>query len=45
MKEGGFMKRYTIEFGGGVTQKQDYPFPEQRGAWLDWLKQKVEENE
>ena len=23
----------------GVTQKQEYPIPEQIGAWLDWLKQ------
>lgn len=28
---------------GGVTQKQEYPVPEQRGAWLDWLRQEVKE--
>lgn len=28
---------------GGVTQKQEYPVPEQRGAWLDWLKQEIKQ--
>ena len=27
---------------GGVTEKQKYPVPEQRGVWLDWLRQEVE---
>ena len=31
----------VANYCGGVTQKQDYPVPEQRGAWLDWLKQEV----
>lgn len=29
----------VANYCGGVTQKQEYPVPEQRGAWLDWLKQ------
>ena len=32
----------TANYCGGVTQKQDYPFPEQRGAWLDWLREEAE---
>ena len=32
----------VANYCGGVTQKQEYPFPKQRGAWLDWLKQEVE---
>jgi len=28
----------VANFCGGVTEKQEYPVPEQRGAWLDWLK-------
>ena len=35
----------VANYCGGVTQKQEYPFPEQRGAWLDWLKQEVEPGE
>jgi len=31
----------VANYCGGVTQKQEYPLPEQRGAWLDWLKQEV----
>ena len=31
----------VANYCGGVTQKQEYPVPEQRGAWLDWLKQEV----
>ena len=29
----------VANYCGGVTQKQEYPIPEQIGAWLDWLKQ------
>ena len=29
----------VANYCGGVTQKQEYPVPEQRGAWLNWLKQ------
>ena len=29
----------VANYCGGVTQKQEYPVPEQIGAWLDWLKQ------
>lgn len=32
----------VANYCGGVTQKQEYPVPEQRGAWLDWLKQEVD---
>ena len=32
----------VANYCGGVTQKQEYPVPEQRGVWLDWLKQEVE---
>lgn len=32
----------VANYCGGVTQKQEYPVPEQRGAWLDWLKQEAE---
>ena len=35
----------VANYCGGVTQKQEYPVPEQRGAWLDWLKQEVKEGE
>lgn len=31
----------VANYCGGVTQKQEYPVPEQRGAWLDWLKQEA----
>lgn len=33
----------VANYCGGVIQKQEYPIPEQRGAWLDWLKQEVRE--
>lgn len=33
----------VANYCGGVTQKQTYPVPEHRGAWLDWLKAPVEE--
>lgn len=33
----------VANYCGGVTQKQEYPVPEQRGVWLDWLKQEAEE--
>ena len=33
----------VANYCGGVTQKQKYPVPEQRGAWLDWLKQEVQD--
>lgn len=29
----------VANYCGGVTQKQEFPVPEQRGAWLDWLSQ------
>ncbi|MBO7668982.1 MAG: hypothetical protein J6S60_00195 [Oscillospiraceae bacterium] len=32
----------VANYCGGVTQKQEYPVPEHRGAWLDWLKSPVE---
>ena len=32
----------VANYCGGVTQKQEYPVPEQRGAWLDWLRQEEE---
>ena len=35
----------VANYCGGVTQKQEYPVPEQRGVWLDWLKQEAEEGE
>ena len=35
----------VANYCGGVTQKQEYPVPEQRGAWLDWLKAEAEEGE
>ena len=35
----------VANYCGGVTQKQEYPVPEQRGAWFDWLKQEAEEDE
>jgi len=31
----------VANYCGGVTQKQEYPVPEQRGAWLDWLLEEV----
>lgn len=31
----------VANYCGGVTQKQEYPVPEQRGAWLDWLRQEA----
>ena len=33
----------VANYCGGVTQKQEYPVPEQRGAWLKWLKEEVGE--
>ena len=33
----------VANYCGGVTQKQEYPVPEQRGVWLEWLKSPVEE--
>ena len=33
----------VANYCGGVTQKQEYPVPEQRGAWLDWLKQEAKD--
>lgn len=32
----------VANYCGGVTQKQEYPVPEQIGAWLDWLKEEGE---
>lgn len=34
----------VANYCGGVTQKQEYPVPEQRGAWLDWLKQEASDD-
>ena len=31
----------VANYCGGVTQKQEFPVPEQRGAWLDWLREEV----
>lgn len=31
----------VANYCGGVTQKQEYPVPEQRGAWIDWLRQEA----
>jgi len=31
----------VANYCGDVTQNQEYPFPEQRGAWLEWLKQEA----
>ncbi len=31
----------VANYCGGVTQKQEYPVPEQRGAWLDWLREEA----
>ena len=31
----------VAKYCGGVTQNQEYPFPEHKGAWLDWLKQEA----
>ena len=33
----------VANYCGGVTQKQEYPIPEQRGAWLDWLREEAKE--
>lgn len=33
----------VANYCGSVTQKQEYPVPEQRGAWLDWLKQEAKD--
>lgn len=33
----------VANYCGDVTQKQKYPFPDQKGAWLDWLKQEATE--
>ena len=33
----------VANYCGGVTQKQEYPVPEQKGAWLGWLKSSKEE--
>ena len=35
----------VANYCGGITQKQEYPVPEQRGAWFDWLKSPVEVEE
>ena len=32
----------VANYCGGVSQKQEFPVPEHRGAWLDWLKQEAE---
>ena len=34
----------VANYCGGVTQKQEYPVPEHRGAWLDWLRQEAVSN-
>ena len=34
----------VANYCGGVTEKQEYPVPEQRGAWIDWLKAPVKED-
>ena len=31
----------VANYCGGVTQKQEHPVPEHMGAWLDWLRQEV----
>lgn len=33
----------VANYCGGITEKQLYPIPEERGVWLDWLKQEVKE--
>ena len=33
----------VANYCGGVTEKQEYPVPEKKGCWLDWLKQEVSE--
>ena len=33
----------VANYCGSVTQKQEYPIPEQIGAWLDWLRQEAGE--
>lgn len=33
----------VANYCGGVTQKQDYPVPEQRGAWLNWLNEEAKD--
>ena len=35
----------VANYCGGVTQKQEYPVPEQRGAWIDWLREEVTDGE
>jgi len=32
----------VANYCGGITQKQEYPVPEQVGAWLEWLKKESE---
>ena len=34
----------VANYCGGVTQKQEYPVPEKRGAWLDWLKEEAKDD-
>jgi len=31
----------VANYCGGITQRQKYPVPEQRGAWLDLLRQEA----
>lgn len=33
----------VANYCGGVTQKQEYPVPEHRGAWLGWLKEEAKD--
>ena len=35
----------VANYCGGVTQKQEYPVPEQRGAWLNWLKEEASDGD
>ncbi len=35
----------VANYCGGITQKQEYPFPEQRGAWLNWLREEAKGGE
>ena len=35
----------VANYCGGGTQKQEYPVPEHRGAWLDWLKQEASDDD
>ena len=32
----------VANYCGGVAEKQEYPVPEGKGAWLEWLKEEVE---